>query len=83
MSIVCAPDSRDQKIPGFSVALAKVRPWDEVDKIIYIFGSQNISVTLGYLHPGKCEHSGVQSHPPLCNGRWMVLVVMRMREYKP
>ena len=35
---------------------------------------------LGYLHPGKCEHSEVQSHPPLCNGRWMVFVVMRMRE---
>ena len=20
-------------------------------------------------NPGKCEHRGVQSHPPLCNGR--------------
>ncbi len=27
---------------------------------------------IGYLHPGKCEHSEVQSHPPLCNG-WSTL----------
>ena len=33
----------------------------------------------GYLHPGKCEHSEVQSHPP-CNGRTVVIVIMRMRE---
>ncbi len=26
-------------------------------------------IPLGYLHPGKREHSDVQSHPPLCNGR--------------
>ncbi len=25
---------------------------------------------LGYLHPGKCEHSEVQSHSP-SHGRWM------------
>ena len=41
---------------------------------------RGLLIPLGYLHPGKCEHSEVQSHPPLCNGRWMVFVVMRMRE---
>ena len=30
---------------------------------------------------GKREHSEVQSHPP-CNGRWTVIVVMRVRGYK-
>ena len=43
---------------------------------------QGLLIPLGYLHPGKCEHSGVQSHPSLCNGRWMVFFVMRMREYQ-
>ena len=41
---------------------------------------RGLLIPLGYLHPGKCEHSEVQSHPPLCNGRWTVFVVMRMRE---
>ncbi len=37
-----------------------------------------------YLHPVKCEHNGVQSHPRLCNGWSMhAFVVMGMREYKP
>ena len=30
---------------------------------------RGLLIPLGYLHPGKCEHSEVQSHPPLCNGR--------------
>ncbi len=30
---------------------------------------RGLLIPLGYLHPGKCEHSGMQSHPPLCNGR--------------
>ncbi len=28
---------------------------------------RGLLIPLGYLHPGKCEHSEVQSHPPLCN----------------
>ncbi len=43
---------------------------------------RGLLIPLGYLHPGKCEHSGLESHPPLCNGRWMVFVVMRMLEYQ-
>ena len=42
---------------------------------------RGLLILLGYLHPGKCEHSGVHNHPTLCNGRWMVFVVMHMREY--
>ena len=30
---------------------------------------RGLLIPLGYLHPGKCEHSEMQSHPPLCNGR--------------
>ncbi len=30
---------------------------------------RGLLIPLGYLHPGKCQHSKVQSHPPLCNGR--------------
>ena len=30
---------------------------------------RGLLIPLGYLHPGKCEHSEVQSHPPLCNGQ--------------
>ena len=30
---------------------------------------RGLLIPLGYLHPGKCENSEVQSHPPLCNGR--------------
>ena len=30
---------------------------------------RGLLIPLGYLHPGKCEHTEVQSHPPLCNGR--------------
>ncbi len=30
---------------------------------------RGLLIPLGYLHPGKCEHSEVQSHPPICNGR--------------
>ncbi len=30
---------------------------------------RRLLIPLGYLPPGKCEHSEVQSHPPLCNGR--------------
>ena len=30
---------------------------------------RGLLIPLGYLHPGKCEHSEVQSHPP-CHGRW-------------
>ena len=30
---------------------------------------RGLLIPLGYLHPGKCEHSEVQSHPPLCDGR--------------
>ncbi len=30
---------------------------------------RGLLIPLGYLHPDKCEHSEVQSHPPLCNGR--------------
>ena len=41
---------------------------------------RGLQIPLGYLHLGKCERSGVQSHPPLCIGRWMVFDVMRMRE---
>ncbi len=26
---------------------------------------RGLLIPLGYLHPGKCEHSEVQSHPPL------------------
>ncbi len=33
---------------------------------------RGLLIPLGYLHPGKCEHSEVQSHPPLCNGRSML-----------
>ncbi len=44
---------------------------------------RGLLIPLGYLHPGEWEHSGMQSHPPLCNGRRMVFVVLRMREYKP
>ena len=33
---------------------------------------RGLLIPLGYLHPGKCEHSEVQSHPPLCN-RWSTL----------
>ena len=29
---------------------------------------RGLLIPLGYLHPGKCEHSEVQSHPP-CHGR--------------
>ena len=29
---------------------------------------RRLLIPLGYLHPGKCEHSEVQSHPP-CHGR--------------
>ena len=36
-------------------------------------------IPLGYLHPGKCEHSEVKSRPP-CHGRSTVFVVLRMRE---
>ncbi len=43
---------------------------------------RGLLIPLGYLHPGKCEHSEVQSHPPFppCHGRSTVFVVMRMRE---
>ncbi len=30
---------------------------------------RGLLMPLGYLHPGKCEYSEVQSHPP-CHGRW-------------
>ena len=40
---------------------------------------RGLLIPLGYLHPGKCEHSEVQSHPP-CHGRTTFFVVMRMRE---
>ena len=40
---------------------------------------RGLLIPLGYLHPGKCEHSEVQSHPS-CHGRTTVFVVMRMRE---
>ncbi len=30
---------------------------------------RGLLISFGYLHPGKCEHSEVQSHPP-CHGRW-------------
>ncbi len=47
---------------------------------------RGLLIPLGYLHPGKCEHSEVQSYPP-CHGRTTnderrttVFVVMRMRE---
>ena len=40
---------------------------------------RGLLISLGYLHPGKCEHSEVQSHPP-CHGRTTFFVVMRMRE---
>ncbi len=40
---------------------------------------RELLIPLGYLHPGKCEHSEVQSHPP-CHGRSTVFVLMRMRE---
>ncbi len=33
---------------------------------------RGLLILLGYLHPGKCEHSEVQSHPPLCNRRSML-----------
>ncbi len=29
---------------------------------------RGLLIPLGYLHPGKCEHSEVQNHPP-CHGR--------------
>ena len=29
---------------------------------------RGLLIPLGYLHPGKCEHSEVKSHPP-CHGR--------------
>ncbi len=29
---------------------------------------EGLLIPLDYLHPGKCEHSEVQSHPP-CHGR--------------
>ncbi len=29
---------------------------------------RGLLIPLGYLHPGKCEHSEVQSHPP-CHRR--------------
>ncbi len=29
---------------------------------------RGLLIPLGYLHPGKCEHREVQSHPP-CHGR--------------
>ncbi len=29
---------------------------------------RGLLIPLGYLHPGKCEHSEVRSHPP-CHGR--------------
>ena len=37
-------------------------------------------IPLGYLSPGKCEHSEAQSYPP-CHGRSTVFVLMR--ECKP
>ncbi len=30
---------------------------------------RGLLIPLGYLHPAKCEHSEVQSHPPFYNGR--------------
>ncbi len=33
---------------------------------------RGLLIPLGYLHPGKCEHSEVQSHPP-CHGRFSSL----------
>ena len=51
---------------------------------------RGLIIPLCYLHLGKCEHSGMQSYPPMhyvhyvMDGRlWMVFVVMRMCEYKP
>ncbi len=29
---------------------------------------RGLLIPLGYLHPGKCEHSEMQSHPP-CHGQ--------------
>ena len=41
---------------------------------------RGLLIPLGYLHPGKCEHSEVQSHPPLCNGRNTAEKRLRMRQ---
>ena len=30
---------------------------------------RGLLIPLGYLHPGECQHSEGQSHPP-CHGRW-------------
>ena len=31
---------------------------------------RGLLIPLGYLHPGKCEHSEVQSHPPFSSMSW-------------
>ncbi len=41
---------------------------------------RGLLIPLGYLHPGKCEHSEVQSHPPLCNGRNTAEKRLRMHQ---
>ena len=38
-------------------------------EICCIIPGARVPIPLGYLHPGKSEHSKVQSHPLLCNGR--------------
>ena len=35
---------------------------------------RGLLIPLGYLHPGKCEHSEVQSHPP-CHGRTTIEII--------
>ena len=41
---------------------------------------RGLLIPLSYLHPGKYEHSEVQSHFHGCHGRSTVFVVTRMRE---
>ena len=36
--------------------------------VLGVSPERGLLIPLGYLHPGKCEHSEVQSHPP-CHGR--------------
>ncbi len=41
---------------------------------------RGLLIPLGYLHPGKCEHNEVQSHPP-CHGLSTVFVVSDYSSY--
>ena len=37
--------------------------------VLGVSPGQELLIPLGFLHPGKCKHSEVQSYPPVCNGR--------------